>query len=108
MPEVKVRRPAVKRNQFLTPAMRRFLIALRDGEDKYAVAEGREVWVDNRRFSRVTLNRLLRLCLIKAESISGHEPEIYYHNEEGDRIIDDPRYEPLICAALRSREASRG
>lgn len=90
----------MKVNQYLTPAAHKMLLALRDGEDHYVAAEGREVWVDDCKFSRRTLNVLIRLCLISLDSLSREKPEIWEINSEGREIIDDPAYVPMIIAHL--------
>lgn len=91
----------MKHNKWITKAGREFLIAMRDGEDNYAISEGLIVYVDSRRFSRATLQCLLRLCLVSLDSYSKDKPQIWTLNEDGERIIDDVNFEPPIVAVLR-------
>jgi hypothetical protein len=83
-------------NQYLTPSAYRMLEAMRDGKDNYAISEGSQVWVDTNRFTRGTLDHLLRLCLVRRDSFSNEVTETWTVNEEGRRIIDDIFYVPMI------------
>jgi hypothetical protein len=90
--------PMPKINKWLTPAAHRMLLQMRDGTDNYILVDKGEVWVDLERFSRRTLNVLLRLCLIHAETYVSHGMEMYTLNEDGERILNNPNYEPPIIA----------
>lgn len=92
----------MKRNPYITAAGKRLLLALREGEDEYLVTEGREVWVDSDCFSRATLHQLIRCCLISIDEFSKECPEIWVMNEEGNKVLDDPAYIPLIVRHLQS------
>ena len=90
------------RNPLISTVAHRMLKALQEGDDTYALVEGSQVWVDFTQFSYCTFLQLLRLCLISQEpSSNGSKTEIWYLNEEGRRVIDDPAYVPMILIALQ-------
>jgi len=84
-------------NPCLTPAAHRMLLKLRDGKDKYAISEGAQVWVDSTRFTRITLEHLLCLCLVSRDSFSGDTTETWILNEEGRNVLESETYIPLIA-----------
>jgi hypothetical protein len=72
-----------------------------EADDDHCVTHcGRQWWLGTRRLKSADCLALLRLCLL------GHEEEFggsryYWRTVEGQRILNDPAYIPLI---MRSRE----
>jgi len=95
-------------NPYLTPTMHTFLSAIRDSEDGYAIQEGIEVWVDLTRFHAATVNKCLRLCLIREDPMSGGPgTRIYSLNEDGENVLRDEKYVPAIVKAMKRRGRGR-
>lgn len=93
-------------NKYLTPAMHRFLCAIRDSEDEYAIQEGLQVWVELTRFSAVTVANCLRLCLISEDSYSDGKTRIWSLNEDGEGVLKDADYVPGIVKAMAGKAKS--
>ena len=67
-------------------------------EDAEIVCERGECWLGYRRISKATVNRMLRLCLLRDGSdVKGCER--YTLNSEGMALAADAGYVPLICKA---------
>jgi hypothetical protein len=79
------------------------LVTIRDGKDHYALTGGTHVWVDVSQFAYLTFYDLLRLRLLRQDSVSKNLWEL---NEEGARIIDDVNYEPIILQEMKERAAA--
>jgi len=83
----------------LTKPMHKVLTILVNNDD-YIIAGGLEVWAGDYKTSRLTLNKLLRLCLVKEDSITGGTTEIYWATEEAKKMLDDVNYTPQILKLL--------
>jgi hypothetical protein len=95
------------RNKYLTPAMETVLKWMArpysDDNDGEIVTEGLDIWYGLNRTNRIVLKKLLVLCLISDVSLGNERLRRYAINEDGRRIIKDPRYVPQIIRALRRR-----
>lgn len=90
---------------FLTKAGSNFLTMLRDSEDQYAIQDGLEVWIDSRRFHSGTVQKLLRMCLIKYEDSNdfGAKVRHYVITEDGSEILANPKHVPRIVQAIQAQ-----
>jgi len=107
--------PPAARNLWLSKRQAAVLASMRAdrdgpaGEDHfygYLTVDAGEAWVGHDRTSVALVNKLLRLCLISVAEESG-EPggcnyTVHYRiNEDGERCLDDPMYQPRIIAELQ-------
>jgi hypothetical protein len=92
-------------NSHLTPAMHKFLSAIRDSPDEYAVQDGLMVYVDLTRFHAGTVNKCLRLCLVSEDQYSDEATRIWILNEDGRGVLESDSYVPGIVRAMSERVA---
>ena len=98
-----------KRNPYLTPAMEKVLDWMaHDVEDGgELVVEGGEAWYGVNRTSCRVVSNLLRLILIRDETPNGAMTDCKYRyytiNEEGRKVLRNPRYVPFIVRHLRDK-----
>lgn len=105
----------VARNSWLSKRQAEVLAAMRADRDGpagddhfygYLTVDAGEAWYGHERTSVALVNSLLRLCVISVAEESG-EPggrnyTVHYRiNEDGEKCLDDPAYEPRIIAELR-------
>lgn len=64
------------------------------------------VWIGNRQTSMATLNRMLRLGVVRSEGL-GTEFERHTLNEEGRKLAREPAYKPALVEALERQAASQ-
>ena len=84
-------------NRHLTPASYRMLIAMHGDPEHEAFSGDRHVWVGTRRFAHLTLQNLLRLCLVSQDQFSEYRWSL---NAEGRKIIEDNTYQPEILKVM--------
>lgn len=88
---------ATKRSPYLTAGAERVLKLIRDSEEEELVWEiPGGWWVGDEQVDGRCCLRLLRLILIHKEDFGGEAFERYTINEEGRRILADPKYVPAI------------
>lgn len=98
--------PQCSINKYLTTDMHRVLVKMRavEEDDELTHATPGGWWIGDERIDGRTCYRLLRLCLIHRSQDSRDDYERFTLNEEGQRVLDDPAYEPMIIAALETRQ----
>ncbi len=89
-----------QRNSFLTSAMEKFLAAIRDDEDEYAIQEGIAVWVGMERFHASTVLKCLQYCLISEDQYSDEKTRIWIHGNFYCRVVCLKCAEPFDVHAL--------
>jgi hypothetical protein len=87
--------------------MHKFLSAIRDSDDEYAIQEGLSVYVDLTQFHAGTVLRCLQLCLIKEDSTGDEQTRIWVLTSCGTGCLDDEKYVPEIVKALAERKEAR-
>lgn len=99
---------ATKRSPYLTAGSERVLTMIRDSEDEelvYSAPGG--WWVGNEEVDGRCCLRLLRLILIHREDYGSANFERYTINEEGQRILADPKYVPAVMRPEVLRKLGR-
>lgn len=93
------------RNPYLTAGMYKFLVAIRDSQDEYAIQEGLCVYVDLTQFHAGTVLRCLRLCLIKEDSTGDDVTRIWVLTSCGTGCLDDEKHVPELVKAFAAKGA---
>ncbi len=89
----------------LSPAVKRALDEMHKAtvaeryEDAEILCDGLVCMLGERGVSRVTVNNMLRLCLLRHENMGGCDH--YTLNEDGMLLAADPNYQPRILPFLR-------
>ena len=92
-------------NDNVSARAKRILAAMRDDEDYGGeLVNDRRIWmVGTQRFPQRDCLDVLRLCLVRDVSDEGGKGLYRYTmNEEGEHVLVDPRYCPLIVKALQA------
>jgi hypothetical protein len=90
-----------RHNPYISETMQRFLAAIRDSEEEYAIQEGLEVWAGSTRFHSKTVLDCLRLCLISEDPYGSAGVHLWTLNEDGEGVLGDPAYIPRIIEARK-------
>lgn len=98
----------MNRNPYLTAGMYKFLAAIRESEDEYAIQEGLAVWVDLTQFHAGTVLRCLQFCLIKEDQYSDEQTRIWVLTSDGTGCLDDEKYVPELVRALATAAPQKG
>jgi len=70
-----------------------------DLEAAEIVCDKGECWLGYRRISKATVNKMLRLCLLR-DSSDTNGCQRYTLNSEGKALAKNPEHLPLICKAV--------
>lgn len=91
---------------FLTRASYNVLKRMADGEELTWAKPG-GWWLEDTQIKGSTGLHLLRYCLISESWDSGRNYVIYVINSDGEKILNDSKYVPLIVGALEKRPKER-